>query len=255
MLRAGNDADNHEFIRSNTIIPVPKILEFWEQPGDRFMMIEEFIECADGNLKSAWPSLSESDRNDVAQQTADYLKQLKSHTKEKVQSIKGGPVCSNGIFNDSHNGPFESNHELFEAMTAYLKKKNLLEKVLTALHNHIPPSQPYTFTHRLLDYSAIILNGKKVVGISGWEVLPIFRAGLNLYLLRRASDKDDLEWKKLLLPKLDQHEDVEDWFHLIRNFENYPELDNYGWDLLKKVEAVADREAEQKDTGSAAGGL
>jgi hypothetical protein len=261
---ARNDADNHEFIRSNTTIPVPKILAFWEQPGDRFMMIEEVIEGEESSIKEAWPSLSESDREDIAQQTADYIKQLRSHTKEKVQSIKGGPVCSNMIFkarsNDSRvpwptHGPFESDDELFEAMTAHLTKKNLPEKVLAALREHMPPSKPYTFTNTFLDWSVIILKGKKVVGFTEWAHAAYLPCWAESIFAQWASDEGDLEWRKYLVPKLDRYHHVEHWFKLLHILEKYPELDDHDWDILKKVEAVADYEAEKKSTKSATGGL
>lgn len=259
MLTARDDADNLEFIQCNTTIPVPKILDSWEHPGGRYLTIEEYIK--DGtSLSAAWPSLSESDREDIAQQTVDYLKQLRSHTKEKVQSINGGPVTSYAIFKDydawapvTTHGPFESDDQIFEAMTADLKKKKFPEKVLAEIRKHMPPSKPYTLTHTLLHYDNIILRGKKVVGITDWDGAAYLPCWAEYIFARQAFSEGDQEWRNYLVPKLGQYKEVKDQFYLLRNFANYPDLDDVGWDLLKKIEAVADDEAQQRSTDSAAG--
>lgn len=260
LLSARNAKDNHEFILSNTTIPIPKILASWEHGQDRCLTIEELIEGGKHTVKTAWPSLSESDREDIAQQVADYLKQLRSHTKEKVQSINGGPVLSYGLFKDNDSwapvtthGPFESNDELFEAMTAHLKKKGLPEKALAAIRSHMPPNKPYTFTHTLLHYDSIVLDGKKVVGITGWEGAAYLPCWAESILAHKGWDEGDREWRKHLVPKLDRYEEAEDLMYLLQNLEKYPGLDDVGQDILKKVEAVADLQAEQKGADSAAG--
>lgn len=105
----------------------------------------------------------------------------------------------------------------------------------------MPPAKPYTFTNAFLDHDTIILKGKNVVGITDWARAAYLPCWAESVLAQRASDKGDLEWRKYLVPKLDQYEDVEEWFQLLRNLEKYPELDDHEWDLLKKIEAVADR--------------
>jgi hypothetical protein len=259
-----NDADNHKFVQENTTIPVPNILASWTEPEDRYMMIEEVIEDADDTLGIVWSSLSESDRDNIARQVADYINQLRIKTSSKVQDINEGPVYWSGIFTARNNGelfgPFESEDEIFEAMTAHMKKNNLPEKVMAQLRKHMPPAKPYTFTHTRLHLGNIKLKGKKVVGITDWDsaaYLPCWQE----YLMARYpppglnSSEADEEWAEYLYPKLDQYKDAMDWFYLVENLRTYPDLDEKGWELLKKVEAVADYDAEQESTESAAGGL
>lgn len=253
-----NDADNHEFVRRNTTIPVPKILAYWEPPGDRSMMIEEVIENKDSTLESLWPTLSESEREDIAQQTADYLKQLRGLTSDKVQGIKGGPVSWDNIFKDCDpkvpnpmHGPYESEDEVFEAMTGHLRKKGLPKKVLATIRKYLGPAKPYTFTHTYLGWHSIILKEKKVVGITDWEnaaYLPCWAESLYAYGAHLHPDikEHGKEWRGYLVDKLDRYEEVMHTLNLLTILRNYPDLNEDERDTLKKVEAVADEEADEE---------
>lgn len=192
------DPENHAFVQKNTTIPVPKILAFWEEPEDKCITIEGRIDGS--TLEDLWPTLSEPERHGIARQTADYLKQLRGLQSDKVQGINAAPVYNGFLFQDPKrpNGPFETQDAMWEAISAPLKEVALPDKAVSYLHEHMPASEPRTFTHGKLHYSLIIVKDKKVVGITDWAGSGFLPCWAEYALATIGEEEGDREWRRIL---------------------------------------------------------
>jgi aminoglycoside phosphotransferase len=69
------EADNLEFLREKTTIPVPKVVEHWTESNGRYFTLMRRI--SGEPLNEVWATLSTTEKERIAKQTADYLKQLR----------------------------------------------------------------------------------------------------------------------------------------------------------------------------------
>lgn len=161
-----DDSEIHAFLQAATTIPIPKILAFWEEPGARCITIEE--RARGETLDKAWPRLSEAERDDIAQQTADLLKQLRGIQSDRLEGIHGTPVYNGHMLlkPSEPSGPFDSKEEVWEAMAAPLRKCGVLDNAIDALGKCMPSPEPYTFTHGCIHISTIMIKDLEVVGIN-----------------------------------------------------------------------------------------
>ncbi|KAH8755027.1 hypothetical protein F5883DRAFT_430933 [Diaporthe sp. PMI_573] len=230
----------HTFLQMATTIPISRIMAFWEEPGERLITIEE--RALGENLGDVWPSLSETERDDIAQQTANYLKQLRGLQSNRIEGIHGTPVHSDFLFGSFRepSGPFDTKEGFWEAMAEPLRKSGLPKKAIDALGKCMPSPEPYTFTYAGIHIRHITIKDKKVVGINEWlgaGYLPCWyeyaMAGISGGM---DSEITDGEWKNILRPKLEKYDDGAKWFYQFSKLSRYPDLSDAGVRLLKELE-------------------
>ncbi|KAH8767306.1 hypothetical protein F5883DRAFT_419306 [Diaporthe sp. PMI_573] len=231
----------HTFLQMATTIPVSRIMAFWEEPGGRLITIEE--RALGENLGDVWPSLSETERDDIAQQTANYLKQLRGLQSNRIENVHGTPVHSDLLFDSfsKPSGPFDTNEEFWEAMAEPLRKSGLPKKAIDAIGKRMPSPEPYTFTYAGIQITSIIIKDKKVVGINEWlgaGYLPCWYEYAVAGTHGTITDVEimDGEWKKILRPKLERYDDGAKWLSQFVQLSHYPNLSDAGVRLLKELE-------------------
>ncbi|KAF2195590.1 hypothetical protein K469DRAFT_681882 [Zopfia rhizophila CBS 207.26] len=68
------EARNIRFLKENTTIPVPTVVEEWNEENERYFMLTKRIRG--DALNTVWATMSAAEKESVARQTADYLFQL-----------------------------------------------------------------------------------------------------------------------------------------------------------------------------------
>ncbi|KAF3025404.1 hypothetical protein E8E15_009965 [Penicillium rubens] len=63
-----------EYLAHHTVIPVPTVLREWVDNENRYMVLMERMKGQ--TLEAAWPTLSETEKETVADQVAEAVKQL-----------------------------------------------------------------------------------------------------------------------------------------------------------------------------------
>lgn len=224
------------YLATHTDIPIPKALRDWVDRDGRYFVMTERI--GGQTLEEAWPSLSEPQRINVADQVVQVRKQLRSVTSTSIQSVDNSP-CYPGLlfFDPKPRGPFHSDKELWDALA--LKLGHLPPQVLENLKQRLPKCKPYVLSHCDLNLGNIMVQDGKVVGILDWEYaafLPIWYEYVSASL---GFTEMDVEWKKLLRARLDAqgegHEDAKAFWTDLRNLRLYPNLDEKGREALKRL--------------------
>lgn len=234
----------HTFLQKATTIPIPKILAFWEEPRERLITIEERMPGV--TLADVWPSLSETERDDIAQQTANYLKQLRGLESNRIEGIHGTPIYSDYLFGKlkEPSGPFDTKEGFWEAMAESLRKSGLPKKAIDVLGKCMPSPEPYTFTYGGINIAHITIKDRKVVGINDWLTsgyLPCWYEYAMAGICGAAdSEIMDKEWKVILRPKSEKYEDGTNWFYRFQKLSRYPDLCDDGVRILKELEDQAD---------------
>lgn len=220
----------HAFLERATSIPIPKIKMFWEGEeeevfrkgvgeGERFRIIEERIQGE--TLEQAWETLSETDREDIAQQTADYLKQLRGLTSSRIEGLHGAALYSAFLFGslNTPSGPFDTREGFWEALAKILTKEGVPTEAINDLGDSMPPLEPYTFTSAGIHASCVVVKDKKVVGITEWGTTGYLPCWYEYALATIAEPGVDAEWRKILLGKLptEEYGDGMRWFERFWN--------------------------------------
>ncbi|KAI0397907.1 kinase-like domain-containing protein [Xylariaceae sp. FL0594] len=196
------EAANIGFLRQNTSIPVPEIVEEWtegEENGSsgRHFIITKRVEGVP--LSEAWGKMSQEDREKVARQVGAYLAQLRRLQSPRMECLGGKPVYSTFLFPGSEyedpHGPMASDDKLWAEMTKNWHGK---EAHLKYLRDKMPRAEPYTFTHRDLTNENIMVKDGNLTGIIDWEASGFFPMWWEYACAGIGLGDDDAEWKALL---------------------------------------------------------
>ena len=70
-----------KFLKEHTTIPVPTIVKNWVDNGRNYTLTERI---KGQTLEAAWPTLSTEDKNRIADETAEYLLQLRKFQSSRM---------------------------------------------------------------------------------------------------------------------------------------------------------------------------
>ncbi|CRL19981.1 Protein kinase-like domain [Penicillium camemberti] len=115
------EAPNIRFLASRTSIPIPQIVEEWQEDDGVYFLLTKRIRGQP--LSEIWPKMTSTDKERVAKQTAEYLRQLYKLRSNRLESISGQPIYSAFLFPNSYgirHGPFLSDDELWAEMSLAL---------------------------------------------------------------------------------------------------------------------------------------
>ncbi|KAJ5938882.1 hypothetical protein N7466_002016 [Penicillium verhagenii] len=187
------------YLAENTDIPVPKVLRDWVDRNGRYFVLNERV---DGQtLEEAWPSLSESQKIDIADQIVQVRKQLREVTSGAIQCVDQSPCYPGLLFSDLEpRGPFHSDQELWDALA--LKLSHLPQQVLQSLKMRLPKCEPYVLTHCDLNLGNIMVQDGKVVSILDWEYAAFFPVWYEYVSASFGFTEMDVEWKRLFQERL-----------------------------------------------------
>ncbi|GLA59959.1 hypothetical protein AtubIFM54640_011383 [Aspergillus tubingensis] len=196
---------NINFVQDRTSIPVPTIIESWEEKDKHTLTLMRRIPGEP--LRKVWSELTPNEKETIAKQVAEYLQQLRHLQSDKIQGLGGRPVFSNFLFKkDSSSssgeieiphGPFASDDELWAEMERGLDER-IPEAARVRLRQRMPAAMPYTFTHGDLTIGNIMVEGGKLTGIIGWEMAGYFPVWWEYVATSVPDGEEDREWKMLL---------------------------------------------------------
>lgn len=229
------EAKNTLFIKENTTIPVPEIVQDWAEMGRYFLITRRVPGIP---LNEAWPAMSESDKDSIAKQTVDHLCQLRRLGSASIQSLGAEPVYSAFLFRNGYgipHGPLSSDDQLWEAMAEALKK--VPENAQRLLRQRMPVAKPYTFTHGDLSTRNIIVEDGRLTGIIDWEGSGFFPAWWEFVAAGISQDDDDGSWKALLRDRMECHAGAREFWLDYYALSRYPRLDSRGMGLIAESES------------------
>jgi aminoglycoside phosphotransferase (APT) family kinase protein len=162
------EAEAVMYIRNNTTIPVPKILDAYSKDGNNYIIME-YIE---GDLLiEVWGHMPKVERSVIVSELRDYICQMRRLPAPKavlIGSMDGGPAIDRRQLGSATGGPFRSEHDFNEWQ-------------LAQLHPECPPSRRdihvsldredhrIVFTHGDLALHNIIIKDGHVNAIIDWE--------------------------------------------------------------------------------------
>ncbi|CAG8026200.1 unnamed protein product [Penicillium salamii] len=188
---------NLQFLSSKTTIPIPQTVQEWTEDDGTYFQIMNRMKGQP--LSEAWPTMSQTDKERVASQTAEYLKQLQELHSDRMESLGGQPLYDAFLFPPKYgvgHGPFSSDDELWAEMSKSLT--HVQEEVRVKLRERLPTAAPYTFTHGDLTDVNIMVEDGHLVGIIDWEAARYFPAWWEFAALSIGLGQVDVEWKQTL---------------------------------------------------------
>ena len=96
-----SESTNVRVLESRTSIPIPKIIEEWqEDDGPHFLLVKRI---RGQPLNEAWSTMTSADKERVARQSAEYLSQLRELHWDRMESIGGRAIDSAFLFPDGYS--------------------------------------------------------------------------------------------------------------------------------------------------------
>ncbi|KAJ0421477.1 kinase-like domain-containing protein [Aspergillus carlsbadensis] len=184
------EVPNIQFVRDQTSIPVPTVVDSWEEGGRALIFMKRVPGVP---LIEAWPSLSTPEKEHIARQTADYLLQLRELQCDKMQALGGHPIYSNFLFK---NKVKNMERGLKDAVPQAARRR---------LRDRMPPAAPYTFTHNDLTNVNIMVQNASLAGIIDWEMAGFFPVWWEYVCTSVPDSEEHKEWKTLLRSHMPDH--------------------------------------------------
>ncbi|KAJ5088557.1 hypothetical protein N7456_012173 [Penicillium angulare] len=225
------EAANLRFLTENTSIPIPKIVEEWQEDDGAYFMLTRRIQGLP--LNEAWPTLSNADKDRIAKQTAEYLSQLREHQSIRRESLGGKPLYSAFLFPNGYgigHGPLLSDDELWAEMSLALT--NVPEEARQKLRQRMPTATPYTFSHCDLTNVNIVVNNGNLAGILDWKSSGYFPVWWEFTAAGIGLGQEDTEWKDLLRKFLPDHTEARNFWLDLFALRKYPKLNERGLTFL-----------------------
>lgn len=235
------ESPNIQFLAERTSMPMPKIVEEWQEDDGSYFLITKRI--GGQPLSEIWPTLSEEDKERIAKQTAEYITQLRELHSNRMESLGGQPIYSAFLFPNGYgigHGPFSSDDELWAEMSLALSR--VPEEIRLKLRRRMPTSTPYTFTHCDLTNVNIIVDNGNLAGILDWESSGYFPVWWEFTCAGIGLGQEDKEWKELLRKHLSDHTEARDFWLDFFALRKYPNLDQRGLNFLNSCGLTVPKE-------------
>ena len=172
------NAPSIELVSTNTTIPVPEIVRTWED-GNRFYT---FMTRMPGvTLKSIYATLTHEEKDRYAQETVDYILQLRKLTSSKPETANGRRV--RGAFFDRGALVSSKPEDWFGHFNGTdIERKECLDSW--------PAMEPFTFSHTDLTPGNILVQNGHISGIIDWDeagYYPVWAEYMHLRCARQYS--------------------------------------------------------------------
>ena len=231
----GYEVPNLRFINNKTTIPVPAVVEDWEEEDHTFTLLRRM---PGETLHEAWPKLTDNQKEKIAKETAEHLTQLRKLQSDKIQALDGRPIYNDFLFLDSGlpHGPFSSAAELWDDMARSLE--GIPDAARDRFRSYMPPAEPYTFTHSdLTDVNIMVENGH-LTGIIDWELSGYFPVWWEYVCTTIGDSDEDRDWKALLRKYMhDDYTDAREFWLDYYHLSEFPESER-SKALLREVDEV-----------------
>lgn len=187
-------------------------------------------------FESAWPKLSSANKARIAEQTANYLLQLRKLQSPVMGNLEGKPIYATFLFLDGYgipHGPLSTDTELWEVLSNVVR--HIPEKARAALRARMPTATPFTFTHGDLATVNIMVKDGNLTGIIDWEAAGYFPAWWEYVAATIGQGNDDSDWKALLREHLPKYDGARKFWLYLHKLRKYPNLDNGGRAMLEQL--------------------
>lgn len=156
-----NEAETIKFIKENTTIPVPNILEYYTKDGKNYIVMDRI----DGKtLESELSNLNAEELENILLELKGYVNQMRNITSSYIGSIHNKPL-NDVLF---QGGPFYSEQEFNQHMID--KFKDILRgHYHTILAKMLKNNHKIVFTHADINPRNILIKNNKIIGIIDWE--------------------------------------------------------------------------------------
>jgi serine/threonine protein kinase len=169
------EAITSEFIRNNTTIPVPSVLDVFRYKGN-VHIVSEYINAP--VLEDVWHRLTPEDKKECMQQLKGYIGQLRSLVPPqpgRVEAVDGSCLTDARLDPEASEwGPFDSHEEFngflgYKAVLEQPERYSGLQAPLKAIKGR---TWRTVFTHGDLGPHNILWDLKlcKIVAIIDWEM-------------------------------------------------------------------------------------
>lgn len=174
--RLRREIEATQYVRKNTSIPVPRILESRLDPDNpggasNWIVMEKLPGTQMGTV---WPSMSNSAQSNTLTRLKSYLQQLHALLPPKpgwIGSCSGGPAYDHRITNMKTCGPFSSVGEFHDFLVAPIKNSPRPEWV-KKFRDLLPDTHSVNFAHADISWENILVEPEtgEVTGILDWEM-------------------------------------------------------------------------------------
>ncbi|KAL3263274.1 hypothetical protein ABHI18_001968 [Aspergillus niger] len=210
------EAENLRFLRENTSIPVPSVVEDWEEPNGHYFVLTKRIPGVP--LSSLWPRMKMDDKERIAKQTADYLMQLRE---------------GHGI----PHGPLASDDDLWAELEVALE--HVPVETRQRLRQRMPSAAPYTFTHGNLTSANIMVENGSLTGILDWEASGYFPVWWEFTCAGIGLGEEDRDWRDLLQEYMPDLSEAREWWLDYWSLTRYPNRNERATALLEHKESIS----------------
>jgi aminoglycoside phosphotransferase (APT) family kinase protein len=200
---------NMNFIRSNTSIPIPKIISL-QKSNDKWNLTMEKIDGV--TLESCLNSLPPEDILSIDEQIYGYILQLRS-----IKPDNGMMNLGNYIYTNKEANIDECTSSVRDFVSIWIKRSKVCSMTLLEKFKELPP----VFSHGDLTPSNIIIKNGKVVSLIDWEYSGFYPYFWDTYVMARYGRFSESWGRRVIARYSNLNEEIKTFDIIERNVDIY----------------------------------
>jgi aminoglycoside phosphotransferase len=244
-----SEAATHDFLRSETSLPVPRVYAEWLSLDQRYHYLLE-SQIPGVSLLSCWTRLSTATKLQLARTVTAYMTQLTRFRSPRMQSVSGTRLPNNLFAPDDPTnttrrrehlrGRWASDTALFEAeFLPPLTAAGVPRSLVRSLRRTMPPCvSQLMFTHCDLYLGNVMVDPARgtVTAVIDWESAGFWPAWFQYARVTHGCNDEDTQWKYML-------------GRLMRDAIPYAEQGRVWWDAVHTLVVRPDSAAAREWVG------
>ncbi|KIJ56975.1 hypothetical protein M422DRAFT_238560 [Sphaerobolus stellatus SS14] len=171
------EANTLRFIRENTTIPVPIVIDTWTTDEGSITLMEWIPNCR--TIRDCWPTLTQDQRQNIGREIQSYVDQLRSLRRPPTSQQLIGPIDKSPFYHDcvlaNTCEPFASEKDFNDLLVSRVEKFALMaesaRKKLEWIQGNLRDDHRILFTHGDLNPTNILIDRKgNVAAIIDWAM-------------------------------------------------------------------------------------
>ena len=208
-----HEADNMNFIRKHTSIPVPEVFDEYDTSDGRHCIIMSYIPGTP--LQEAWFNLPAESKISIVEQLIGYIHELRQLKGESVSSASGSPTFM-PIFGSPLDKVLHSSSEFHHLLFSRVVR-SVPNFYAALIRSRFDDNSRLVFTHADLVGRNILVQDGRITGILDWEWAGFYPEHWEFVKLM-TNTAWKMEWGERLVKEFPEYADVYLAFDVLKEF-------------------------------------
>jgi len=158
-----NEAETMKYVRNNTTLPVPKVINYWTHDEYNYILMEK---VAGSTLESIWPTLQEDEKRSILSQLKAIVQEMRKVEFDFIGAVNRRPTMEYLISRDPF-GPLQTLDDFYDLRFSKMQLDGVFADF--AHEQRKFKGVKFVLCHNDLGPYNILVEGGRITAILDWE--------------------------------------------------------------------------------------